>query len=55
MAGKHPGLHPQVFSPKGGAPYLVALSGPLTEPEAKAILRTARRDGAPRDTFIRRY
>lgn len=55
LARKHPGLNPQVFSPRGHAPFLVALSGPVTEPEAKAILNRARRSGAPRDTFIRRY
>ena len=49
------GLHAEVFSPSGRAPYLVSLGGPMTEREAKETLRRARYAGSPRDTFIRRY
>lgn len=55
MNAKHPGLAANVFSPKGRAPFLVVLSGPVTEPQAKEILKRARHAGAPRDTFIRRF
>ena len=49
------GLHAQVFSPSGHAPYLVSLGGPMSEADATALLHRARRSGMPRDTFIRRY
>jgi hypothetical protein len=52
---RHPGLEATVFSPRGSAPYLVALSGPVSESQAREILNRARRTGAPHDTFIRRY
>ena len=52
---RHPGLQATVFSPHGKAPYLVALSGPVSEPQAREIMKRVRRTGAPRDTFIRRY
>jgi hypothetical protein len=51
----HPGLSPEVFAPTGHAPFLVALGGAMSEGEANATLQRARRDGLPRDTFIRRY
>lgn len=49
------GLHAQVFSPSGHAPYLIALGGPMSEQEASALQHRARRSGMPRDTFIRKY
>ena len=52
---KHPALSPEVFSPNGHAPYYVALGGAVSEREAQAMQSRARRDGMPRDTFIRRY
>ena len=52
---KHRGLHAEVFSPRGGAPYLISLGGPMNESEAKALQQRARRSGFPRDTFIRNY
>ena len=52
---RHGGFRPEVFSPSGHAPYLVSLGGPLTQEEAVALERRARRSGMPRDTFIRRY
>ncbi len=55
IAKLHPGLSPKVFAPAGGSPYFVALGGGMSESEAAAVLRTARRDGLPRDTFIRLY
>jgi hypothetical protein len=49
------GLHADVFSPRGGAPYLVSLGGPMSQSEAKALQTRARRSGLPRDTYIRNY
>ncbi len=51
----HPALNPEVFSPTGRAPYFVALGGCMTERAADEMKDRARRDGMPRDTFIRRY
>lgn len=53
-AGRH-GLHAEVFSPRGGAPFLVSLGGPMSESEAKSLQKRARRSGMPRDTYIRNY
>ncbi len=55
IARLHPGLAPKVFAPAGRSPYFVALGGGMSESEAALVLRTARRDGLPRDTFIRLY
>ncbi|MDE1154811.1 MAG: hypothetical protein PW735_03670 [Acidobacteriaceae bacterium] len=51
----HASLEPQVFSPGGHGPYLVALGGVMSEQDAKTMLQRARRSGMPRDTFIRNY
>ena len=55
IARLHPGLNPKVFAPAGNSPYFVALGNGMSESEAAMVLRTARRDGLPRDTFIRLY
>ncbi len=55
VARLHPELNPKVFAPAGRSPYFVALGGGMSESEAAAVLRTARKDGLPRDTFIRLY
>ena len=39
----------------GRAPYLVGLGGSMSEREADGLKDRAKRDGMPRDTFIRRY
>jgi hypothetical protein len=49
------GFHAEVFSPHGGAPYLVSLGGPMAESEAKTLQQRARRSGLPPDTYIRNY
>ena len=49
------GFHAEVFSPRGGAPYLVSLGGPMSESDAKALQQRARRSGLPPDTYIRNY
>ncbi len=55
LNARHEGLHAQVFSPGGHAPFLVSLGGAMSQSEAEAVWRHARRDGLPRDTFVRRY
>ncbi len=55
VAEQHEGFHPEVFSPRGRAPYFVSLGGPMDETEARAVLQRARRAGLARDTFMRRY
>ncbi len=49
------GFHADVFSPRGGSPYLVSLGGPMSQSDAKALQQRARRSGLPRDTYIRNY
>jgi len=49
------GFHAEVFSPHGGAPFLVSLGGPMNESEAKTLQERARRSGLPHDTYIRNY
>jgi hypothetical protein len=55
IAQRNPGLHPQVIAPNGGKPFLVALGGPMTRPDAESVQRRARQSGLPRDTFVRNY
>ena len=55
MAQKYPTLHPQVFSPRGRAPYLVAVGGVMTRDQAYALARRARGMGLPRDTYAQNY
>jgi hypothetical protein len=52
-----PGFHAEVFAPKGRGrgPYMVALGGRMTRAEAARVQQSARRNGLPRDTFIRNY
>lgn len=53
---KRPGWRAEVFTPKGDrAPYLVAIGGRMTLPEAERLRRQARAAGLPRDTFVRNY
>jgi hypothetical protein len=53
---KRPELHAEVFTPRGNrAPYLVALGGFMTLPEAERVKKQARASGMPRDMFVRNY
>ncbi len=52
---QHPTLHPEVFSPSGHAPFLVTLGGVMSQSQAEAMRKQARRAGLPRDTFARLY
>lgn len=55
LNARYSAFHAQVFSPRGRAPYLVTLGGPMSEADAKLLEQRARRSGMPRDTYIRRY
>ena len=55
IAQQHPDLRPEVFAPKGRAPYLVALGGWMSVDEASALRNRARSEGLPRDTYTQNY
>ena len=55
LAAKYPQLQPQVFSPTGGAPYLVTLGGGADRKEAFARRDAARAAGLPRDTYAQNF
>jgi hypothetical protein len=55
VAKKNPSLRPQVIAPGGHAPFLVALGGPMTRPQAENTRNLARQAGLPRDTFVQNY
>jgi hypothetical protein len=55
IAGDHPDLRPQVFTPTGGAPYFVALGTGTTRAEAFALRDRARAAGLPHDTYAQNY
>ena len=55
IAEKHPELRAQVFSPSGHAPYLVAIGGPLGRDAAFALVKKARSQGLPSDTYAQNY
>jgi hypothetical protein len=55
IAQKNPSLRPEVIAPGGRAPFLVALGGAMSRPEAENTRNRARQAGLPRDTFARNY
>lgn len=55
LAAKFPQLEPQVFSPSGHAPYLVALGGGMTRDQAFQRREAALAAGMPRDTYMQNY
>ena len=55
IQARHPDLQAQVFAQHRHAPFLVSLGGPMSRPEAEAMLQRARRAGLPRDAFVRLY
>ena len=55
LAAKFPQLEPQVFSPSGHAPYLVALGGGMTREQAFERREAALAAGMPRDTYMQNY
>lgn len=55
MAGRHPGLRPEVFTPSGHAPYLVTIGGIMSREQASAMVHRARAMGLPHDAYAQNY
>jgi Serine/threonine protein kinase len=55
ILSKHPGLNPEVFAPKGHAPYLVTVGGGMDRDAALSFRRRARAEGLPRDTYAQNF
>jgi hypothetical protein len=55
IARMHPELRPEVFTPTGHAPYLVAIGGKMSRDEAFALVQEARSEGLPSDTYAQNY
>jgi hypothetical protein len=55
LAQSYPQLEPQVFSPTGHAPYLVALGSGMSRQEAFARREAALAAGLPKDTYMQNY
>jgi len=55
VEARHPDLHPQVFTPTGHPPWLVALGGAMNRDQAFELARKARSEGLPTDTYAQNY
>ena len=55
IAQVHPALKPEVFTPSGRPPYLVALGGWMTVEQASALKAKARAEGLPQDIYTQNY
>jgi hypothetical protein len=55
LARRFPQLEPQVFSPSGHAPYLVALGGGMTRQQAFTRREAAIAAGLPKDTYTQNF
>jgi hypothetical protein len=55
IAGRHAFLNPEVFSPRGHAPFLVTVGGAMSHNEALAFRKRARAAGLPRDTYAQNF
>ncbi|MDW5265787.1 MULTISPECIES: protein kinase [Acidobacteriaceae] len=55
ILSKHAALNPEVFAPKGHAPYLVTVGGSMSHDEAISFRRKARSEGLPRDTYAQNF
>jgi len=55
LMSKNASLTPEVFAPKGHAPYLVTVGGAMNRDEAMAFRRKARAAGLPRDTYAQNF
>ena len=55
LAAQYPQLEPQVFSPTGHAPYLVALGGGMSREDASSRREAALAAGLPKDTYMQNY
>jgi hypothetical protein len=52
---KYPSFKPEVFTPSGSGPYLVALGGRMSREDAAQLRAQARGQGLPRDSYIQNY
>jgi eukaryotic-like serine/threonine-protein kinase len=52
---RNPSLAPEVFTPNGGAPYLVTVGGPMTREQAEAFKKKAISAGLPNDVYAQNY
>ena len=55
IASQHAFLNPEVFSPKGHAPYLVTVGGPMSRNEALTFRKRARSAGLPHDIYAQNF
>jgi eukaryotic-like serine/threonine-protein kinase len=55
LARLNPSLHFEVFSPRGHAPYLVAVNGFMTREQAMALRGQLRGHGLPSDTYAQNF
>jgi eukaryotic-like serine/threonine-protein kinase len=56
VAAKHPELKPELFTPNGHAPYLVAVGGTMNRDEAFALVKKAKAQGVlPHDSYAQNY
>lgn len=55
IAQRYPDLRPEVFTPTGHAPYLVAIGGAMTREQAFALVAKVRREGLPQDSYAQNY
>lgn len=55
LAQTHPELKPEVFTPNGRAPYVVALGGWMNVQQAASLRERARGAGLPRDMYAQNY
>ena len=55
VAGQHPELRPEVFTPSGGAPYLVTIGGAMGRSDAYALAQKARGEGLAHDVYAQNY
>lgn len=55
LARRHPDLHPAVFQPRSGSPWLVTLGPLMSRSDAIALRARALALGFPADTYARNY
>jgi hypothetical protein len=55
VAGRHPELQPEVFTPNGRAPYLVSIGGAMGRADAYALARQARARGIAGDVYAQNF
>jgi hypothetical protein len=55
LAQRNPSLHFEVFSPRGRAPYLVAVNGFMSREQAMALRGQLRGHGFPWDIYAQNY